>query len=60
MAYGSMLRETRRTLHRRVGEAIETIYPDRLAELAEVLTDHFERGDLGTGRTLRARRRGKG
>ena len=46
MAYGSMLRETRRTLHRRVGEAIEAIYPDRLAELAEVLTDHFERGEV--------------
>jgi pimeloyl-ACP methyl ester carboxylesterase len=46
MAYGSMLRETRRTLHRRVGEAIEAIYPDRLAELAEALTDHFERGEV--------------
>jgi pimeloyl-ACP methyl ester carboxylesterase len=29
-----------------VGEAIEAIYPDRLAELAEVLTDHFERGEV--------------
>jgi class 3 adenylate cyclase/pimeloyl-ACP methyl ester carboxylesterase len=48
MAYGSMLRETRRTLHRRVGEAIEAIYPDRLAELAETLTDHFERGEVWT------------
>jgi pimeloyl-ACP methyl ester carboxylesterase len=46
MAYGSLLRETRRTLHRRVGEAIEAIYPDRLAELAEALTDHFERGEV--------------
>jgi hypothetical protein len=46
MAYGSLLRETRRTLHRRVGEAIEAVYPDRLAELAEALTDHFERGEV--------------
>ena len=46
MAYSSLLRETRRTLHRRVGEAIEAIYPDRLAELAETLTDHFERGEV--------------
>jgi class 3 adenylate cyclase/pimeloyl-ACP methyl ester carboxylesterase len=46
MAYGSMLRETRRTLHRRVGEAIEATYPDRLAELAEALADHFERGEV--------------
>jgi class 3 adenylate cyclase len=46
MAYGSLLRETRRTLHRRVGEAIEAIYPERLAELAEALTDHFERGEV--------------
>jgi pimeloyl-ACP methyl ester carboxylesterase len=48
MAYGSLLRETRRTLHRRVGEAIEAIYPDRLAELSETLTDHFERGEVWT------------
>ena len=46
MAYGSLLRETRRMLHRRVGEAIEAIYPDRLAELSETLTDHFERGEV--------------
>jgi class 3 adenylate cyclase/pimeloyl-ACP methyl ester carboxylesterase len=46
MAYVSLLRETRRTLHRRVGEAIELIYPGRLAELAEALTDHFERGEV--------------
>ena len=44
VASSSLLRETRRNLHRRVGEALEATYPDRLAELAEALTDHFERG----------------
>jgi pimeloyl-ACP methyl ester carboxylesterase len=46
VAYGSLLRETRRALHRRVGEAIEALYPDRLMELAEALTEHFERGEV--------------
>jgi class 3 adenylate cyclase/pimeloyl-ACP methyl ester carboxylesterase len=46
VAYGSLLRETRRSLHRRVGEAMEAVYPDRLIELAEALTEHFERGEV--------------
>ena len=61
MAYGSLLRETRRMLHRRVGEAIEAIYPDRLAELAGDPDGPLRtRRSLGAGRALRARRGGKG
>jgi class 3 adenylate cyclase/pimeloyl-ACP methyl ester carboxylesterase len=46
VAYASLLRETRRMLHRRVGETIESVYPERLAELAETLADHFEKGEV--------------
>jgi pimeloyl-ACP methyl ester carboxylesterase len=46
VAYGTMLRESRRTLHRRVGEAMEALYSERLIELAETLADHFERGEV--------------
>jgi class 3 adenylate cyclase len=45
VAHGSLLRETRKLLHRRVGEAVEAIYPERLMELVEALSDHFERGE---------------
>lgn len=41
-AYGSLLKQERRELHGRVGEALEELYPDRLAELAPVLAMHFE------------------
>jgi tetratricopeptide (TPR) repeat protein len=41
-AYGSLLKQERRELHRRVGEALEKLYPDRREELAAVLAMHFE------------------
>ncbi|HSH21293.1 MAG TPA: tetratricopeptide repeat protein [Candidatus Caenarcaniphilales bacterium] len=41
-AYGSLLRQERRELHRLVGEAIELLYPDRSGELAGILALHFE------------------
>src|SRR5687767_13844778 len=41
-AYGSLLKQERRQLHRQVGEALELLYPDRLDELAPVLALHFE------------------
>ncbi len=41
-AYGSLLKQERRELHRLVGETLETLYPDRLDELAPVLAMHFE------------------
>jgi tetratricopeptide (TPR) repeat protein len=49
-AYGSLLKQERRDLHRRVGEALETLYPDRRGELASVLAMHFEQA----GETQRA------
>jgi tetratricopeptide (TPR) repeat protein len=45
-AYGSLLKQERRELHRLVGEALEVLYPDRGSELAGVLAIHFtEAGD---------------
>ena len=41
-AYESLLKQERRALHRVVGEALETLYPERLGELAAVLAMHFE------------------
>jgi len=41
-AYGSLLKQERRALHRLVGESLEHLYPDRTDELAPVLAMHFE------------------
>lgn len=41
-AYGSLLKQERRDLHGRVGEALEALYPERRDELAPVLAMHFE------------------
>jgi tetratricopeptide (TPR) repeat protein len=41
-AYGSLLKQERRALHARVGEALEELYPDRRSELAAILALHFE------------------
>jgi tetratricopeptide (TPR) repeat protein len=41
-AYGSLLKQERRELHGRVGEALELLYPERRDELAPVLAMHFE------------------
>lgn len=41
-AYGSLLKQERRELHGRVGEALEQLYPERAGELALVLAMHFE------------------
>jgi len=41
-AYGSLLKQERRTLHGQVGEALEALYPERIGELAPVLGMHFE------------------
>jgi class 3 adenylate cyclase/tetratricopeptide (TPR) repeat protein len=45
VAYGSLLTQRRRELHRRIGEAIENLYADRLAEQYAVLAHHFARGE---------------
>jgi tetratricopeptide (TPR) repeat protein len=41
-AYGSLLKQERRQLHRLVGEALESLYPERRNELAGILAMHFE------------------
>jgi tetratricopeptide (TPR) repeat protein len=49
-AYGSLLKQERRQLHRLVGDALENLYPERLGELAGVLALHYEQA----GETERA------
>jgi class 3 adenylate cyclase/predicted ATPase len=46
VAYGSVLQERRRVLHAQIVEAIERLYPDRLAEQVELLAHHASRGEL--------------
>jgi class 3 adenylate cyclase/predicted ATPase len=46
VAYGSLLQDRRRALHARIGEAIEEIYFDRIAEHVERLAHHAVRGEL--------------
>ncbi len=45
VAYASLLHDRRRQLHRQLGEVIESHYADRLPEFAEILANHFERGE---------------
>ncbi|MBI4219035.1 MAG: AAA family ATPase [Chloroflexi bacterium] len=47
-AYSSILNRNRREFHRRVAEAIEALFPDKLEENAHRLAQHFETaGDFG-------------
>ena len=46
VAYGSLLLERRRAVHRELVRAIERVYADRLAEHAERLAHHAFRGEL--------------
>jgi class 3 adenylate cyclase len=46
VAYGSVLQDRRRPLHGRIVEALETLYPDRLAEQVERVAHHAFRGEL--------------
>jgi tetratricopeptide (TPR) repeat protein len=46
VAYGSLLHERRRTLHRQSVEALEALYPDRLGESVESLAHHALRGEV--------------
>jgi class 3 adenylate cyclase/tetratricopeptide (TPR) repeat protein len=45
VAYGSLLVQSRKDLHRGVGEAIEELYRDRLTEHFGKLAHHFTRGE---------------
>ena len=42
-AYQSLLQSQRRKMHRKVGQALETLFPDRLEEDASRLAYHFDR-----------------
>ncbi|MFQ5896837.1 MAG: AAA family ATPase [Candidatus Methylomirabilia bacterium] len=46
VAYGSLLQEQRRTLHTRITEAIELLYPGRLVEQVDWLAHHALRGEV--------------
>src|SRR5262245_24526957 len=46
VAYGSVLQEVRRELHAQIVEALERLYPDRLADLVGRLGDHALRGGV--------------
>jgi tetratricopeptide (TPR) repeat protein len=46
VAYNSLLLARRKVLHRLVGQAIEELYADRLAEQYETLAYHYERAEL--------------
>jgi predicted ATPase len=43
VAYNSLLHKRRREIHERIGEAIETLYPERLEEYYELLAYHYGR-----------------
>jgi class 3 adenylate cyclase/tetratricopeptide (TPR) repeat protein len=45
VAYNSLLIQRRQELHRLIGQALEELYADRLAEQYEVLAYHFARGE---------------
>jgi predicted ATPase/class 3 adenylate cyclase len=45
VAYGSLLRERRRSLHVRVLDALEGLHANRLAEKVELLAHHAARGE---------------
>jgi class 3 adenylate cyclase/tetratricopeptide (TPR) repeat protein len=44
VAYNSLLMQRRQELHRRIGQAMEELYADRLGEQYEVLAYHFAKG----------------
>lgn len=46
VAYQTILLKRRRELHRRVGQAVEGLFPDQLRELAPLLAYHYAEGDL--------------
>ncbi len=45
VTYGSLLQDRRRTLHGRIVETIERLYPDRLSEHVDRLAHHAFRGE---------------
>jgi class 3 adenylate cyclase/tetratricopeptide (TPR) repeat protein len=58
VTYGSLLQERRRTLHARIVAAIDSLYPDRLAEQVERLALHALRGEVWEKAVLYLRQAG--
>jgi class 3 adenylate cyclase len=46
VAYGSLLAEERRALHRKIVDAVERLYPDRLAEQIERVAHHAIQAEM--------------
>src|SRR5262249_34183065 len=46
VAYGSLLGQRRKDLHRLIAAAIEDLYTDRLAEQYEILAHHFDKAEV--------------
>jgi tetratricopeptide (TPR) repeat protein len=46
VAYEGLLRSERSVLHRKTGEVLEVLYPQRLNDLSEVLASHFDTGQV--------------
>jgi class 3 adenylate cyclase/tetratricopeptide (TPR) repeat protein len=45
VAYNSLLLKRRSEIHKRIGEAIEELYPERLEEFFEMLAYHYSKGE---------------
>jgi class 3 adenylate cyclase/tetratricopeptide (TPR) repeat protein len=45
VAYNSLLQKRRKTIHEKIGQAIEELWPDRLVEFYEMLAYHYSRGE---------------
>jgi tetratricopeptide (TPR) repeat protein len=56
VAEATLLPSRRRELHRRAGEALERLHPDRLAELAPRLAHHYVEAEAWGPAALHARR----
>ena len=59
VAYGSLLQERRRALHAGIVEALERLYPDRLAEHVDRLAHHALRGEVWEKALLYCRQAGE-
>ncbi|UCF83745.1 MAG: alpha/beta fold hydrolase [Desulfobacteraceae bacterium] len=46
VAYNSLLSSKRKAIHAKVGKVIEGLYSTRLAEYYEIVSRHFERGEV--------------
>ena len=45
-AYGSILADSRRAIHRRIAQAIESLFADRLDEFTSLLAHHYTRAEV--------------